>query len=342
MRVTQLASPIAHLLGPGKLRIINGQLAYGQDQAGCIRLRPESLRYVFCYGDVTVTGEAIRMLFQRRVELAWLTPGGFRCAGRVASVNPDSGLLRLRQYHALSDARWCRNRAASLVSRKIAQMLEAARHYQRHQNPETKQLIRQLTQLQRKVESTPPIESLRGLEGTASAAWFRLFASRLQSPWQFSGRRRRPPPDPINALLSLGYTWLLRQVEARIQATGLELTFGTLHAYRPGRPSLACDLMEPHRVPVVDRWVLRICNQKRITPADFDSSPQGVALKRDRFAAILTDWQEWWNQGKHEEKVLATVRDYIRRLNEISPPFLQADEFESAAGSDTFETEEVS
>jgi len=320
MRVTQISSPIAHLVGPGKLRIVNGQLAYGQDQSGAIRLRSEGLKYVFCYGDVTVTGEALADLFHRRIELAWLTPGGFRCLGRIASVAADSSLLRLRQYHVLNNPQWCSEQARILVIQKISRMLDTARHYQRHTMPETNQLLDQLKRFRKKLDKPTHVESIRGLEGASSATWYRFLAKQLEAPWQFLSRQRRPPPDPINALLSLGYTWLLRQTEARIQATGLELTFGTLHDYRPGRPSLACDLMEPHRVTAVDRWVVRICNQKRVTPEDFVKSAEGVTLKKERFASLLADWQEWWSRGGHEEKVLKTIRDYIHALNKIPLP----------------------
>ena len=77
----------------------------------------------------------------------------------------------------------------------------------------------------------------------------------LRPPWRFVQRVRRPPTDPVNALLSLGYTWVLTRTVARCEAAGLEVNLGGLHDYRPGRPSLACDLMEPLRVPAVDRWV---------------------------------------------------------------------------------------
>ena len=124
-------------------------------------------------------------------------------------------------------------------------MLVSARHFQRHGQADAAGFLERSHDLRAKADAAGDVDILRGLEGTASAAWFSLFAERLPAPWQFPGRRRRPPPDPVNALLSLGYTFLLQRAIACAEAVGLEIYLGGLHSYRAGRPSLGCDLMEP-------------------------------------------------------------------------------------------------
>src|SRR4051794_19751513 len=96
-------------------------------------------------------------------------------------------------------------------------------------------------------------DQVRGFEGAASAAWFAFLGGLFEPPWSFRARARRPPTDPVNALLSLGYTWLLNRMNARAEAAGYEIYLGGLHEYRAGRPSLGCDLIESLRIPAVDR-----------------------------------------------------------------------------------------
>ena len=125
------------------------------------------------------------------------------------------------------------------------------------------------------VADCPTTPSLLGLEGSASAAYFGVLPWLLKHDWGFSKRQRRPPPDPVNALLSLGYTLLVRQIEAAIHIVGLDPYIGFLHEPAPGRPALALDLMEEFRCIVADSVVLRCLNGGLITADDFtvDASP---------------------------------------------------------------------
>jgi CRISPR-associated protein Cas1 len=189
-----------------------------------------------------------------------------------------------------------------VVSAKIASQAQAARHYQRQGCGEAGPVLRRLQEAMGPCAAAT-LEQLRGLEGSASAAWFDLLGRLLQPPWRFEQRSRRPPRDPVNALLSLGYTWLLWRTVARCEAEGLEVNLGGLHEYRPGRPSLACDLMEPLRVSAVDRWVLGLCNQGMIAPGDFLDEPDGVRLQEGRFGGMLRSWEQYL-QDHQQESVL--------------------------------------
>jgi CRISPR-associated protein Cas1 len=144
-----------------------------------------------------------------------------------------------------------------------------------------------------------------------------LVGQLLLPPRLFTQRVRRPPTDPVNALLSLGYTFLLRRVEARCEAFGLEVALGALHAYRAGRPSLACDLMEPLRVPVVDRWVVSLCNERRLSPDDFVADEtHGVRLNADSFGHTIALWEEHYGGGEHERALDSVVQQWIMALRQ--------------------------
>jgi CRISPR-associated protein Cas1 len=317
-RVTHVATPVAHLVGPGKLAVRNGQLVYrprGEGGEGPLRLSPEALRAVYCYGAVGVTEDAFEVLCRHDVEVAFLTAGGTRCKGRLVHADSSRTGLRRLQHAAFAPGGRGREWAELIVTAKIDSQLAAARHYQRQGAAEASEVLERLSALRGQCAGAA-LESLRGLEGSASAAWFGLLGRLLSEPWRFRQRVRRPPTDPVNALLSLGYTWVLNQTVARCEAVGLEVNLGALHEWRPGRPSLACDLMEPLRVPAVDRWVVWACNQGRVTPEFFVAQDGGMRLQSDRFGQILYDWQRHWAQAAQEAELdgwLARLEEWLRR-----------------------------
>lgn len=120
----------------------------------------------------------------------------------------------------------------------------------------------------------------------------------------------------MNALLSLGYTWLLTRVNARAEAAGYEIYLGGLHEYRPGRPSLGCDLIEPLRVPAVDRWVVATCGQGELSPHDFRSEEAGgFRLHPAAFGRTLVSWERHWSGGRLDailQQWLDALAEFLR------------------------------
>ena len=114
----------------------------------------------------------------------------------------------------------------------------------------------------------------------------------------------------------MGYTWLLNRMIARLDAEGLEVPLGMLHAYRPGRPSLACDLIEPLRVPLVDRWVLESCSRAWVKPEDFVTTAQGVRLEKDAFGRVLGRWENTWLQTDGARLLEQRVHRFITGLRQ--------------------------
>src|SRR5258707_9820404 len=102
-RTTSVITPVAHLVGPGKLKVINSRLAFTTGEGTPVRLDPEALRTVLCYGDVGVTDEAFQVLFKHEVEVAWLTASGHHCRGRLVRSDPSTTALRLLQHQVLHD-----------------------------------------------------------------------------------------------------------------------------------------------------------------------------------------------------------------------------------------------
>jgi len=152
------------------------------------------------------------------------------------------------------------------------------------------------------------LDRLRGHEGEAAALYFGVFghALRVADPGlAFQGRSRRPPMDPPNALLSFIYTLLVHECRGALEGVGLDPAAGFLHRLRPGRPSLALDLMEELRAPLADRLALSMLNRRELGPGDFRVMENGAVLLQEASRkAVLTAWQE-------------------RKREEIEHPFLK-------------------
>lgn len=138
------------------------------------------------------------------------------------------------------------------------------------------------------------VSQLMGLEGDAASVYFGVFSSLLRAQgFEFSGRVRRPPGDPVNALLSFAYVLLANECASALAGVGMDPYVGFLHQDRPGRKSLALDLMEELRAPLADRFVLTLINRGQMKPVDFVTEASGaVRLKDDARKVLLTAYQE--------------------------------------------------
>lgn len=321
-RTTAVAAGVAHLVGPGHLKVINGFLAYSQPGQPPLRLDPAALTSVACYGDVSVTGPALDLLFRHAVPAAWFTPAGARCRGRLARPDAPTTLTRVRQHRAFARPEARLEWAKAVVAGKVEAMAAAARHFQRHGAALAGPLMERLADAAGRVAGATSTASLLGLEGSASAAWFEFFAALVRPPWSFPGRVRRPPTDPLNALLSLGYTWLLNRATARAEGRGYEVYLGGLHEYRAGRPSLACDLIEPLRVPAVDRWAVAVCGRGELTPDQFRAGDDGgFRLQPKLFGRTLHSWEVFWTAAGLDAELdrwLNDLNQVVRQWDDLS------------------------
>lgn len=312
------AAPLVHLVGPGKLRVLAGRLTYSRPGKSAVRLDPRRLRALFCYGGITLTDEALRLLLRHHVELALLDSRTARCRGRVVGPRDSAAELRRRQHRAAADPAATLALARRIVLEKLQTQIAAARHYQRQGDSQAGRVVGQLKELRRRAETESGLDPLRGLEGAAARAWYQLLAGRFTPPWSFPGRKRRPPTDPVNALLSLASTFLHTRLVAAIQARGLEPTLGSLHAWRPGRASLACDLMEPLRADLVDRWVVATCNRKLVLPEHFQAGDPGVRLHAEQFGRVLHSWETQCHAGEGGDRLAGCVDAFITSLRAVT------------------------
>lgn len=254
-----------------------------------IEARLPNTSQVCLFGNVPLTTQAIRALLRDRIPVAFFTTGGW-FLGRTLAHDSNNVELRLAQYGVHADEASRLRLSRSLIANKIANQRTLVRRNHPEPSPTTLFELKQLARKAREVSSRP---ALLGIEGTAARTYFGTFTGMLKGAssvggFDLDGRNRRPPKDPINALLSLAYALLTKDWSLQLKLAGLDPLLGFLHEPRFGRPALALDLMEPFRPIVADSVVLSVINNGEVTPRDFIRAPTGCALTtwgRKRFIA---------------------------------------------------------
>ena len=240
---------------------------------------------------------------------------------RLASLNGVPGndaRRRLVQYHVSLDGSRCACLACDVLRYKLLAQyrlilkLLKARPDKRHALTKSKTQIRDIRQALE--ESNHPLSSLRGMEGAASAACFSALKEVLPPELEFNRRLRRPPPDPVNAVLSLAYTLAYSLALETAYTAGLDPAIGFLHEPSHGRYSLASDLMEPLR-PRIDEWVWKLFRDRRLRKQHFSQDEQGCRLGKAGRGEFYTAWRIQEQRYRRLLKRLTMIT--VRRLEEL-------------------------
>lgn len=224
---------------------------------------------VLVFGNVQITTQAMRLMLENDVEMA-LFSGSGRLLGQITSPFPKNITLRQAQYEHAGDAAFVSDFASIIVRAKIRNCLELVREFS-HNHSETDLTAEkdQLESYSRTVEGRPDVSVLLGLEGTSARAYFSSYAKMIRTGFTFTGREKHPPPDPVNALLSLGYTMAYNEIASLLDGIGFDPFLGFFHQPRYGHAGLASDLCEEFRAPLTDRLTLYLINNRIIGPEDF-------------------------------------------------------------------------
>ena len=237
---------------------------------------------------------------KRGIGMCFLSPHG-RFLARVCGENPGNVLLRKKQYRISEDEEASCLLARNFIAGKIFNartVLERAKrdHPLNVDVDKIQAVSNELKSAVREVRQVKSAEILRGIEGNAASAYFSVFDGLIlqnKDQFKFASRSKRPPIGKVNAMLSFAYTLLAHDCASALEGVGLDAYVGFLHCDRPGRFSLALDLMEELRAVYADRFVLTLINNRVVKPADFDEKENGVTLLnetgRKRF---LQEWQE--------------------------------------------------
>jgi CRISPR-associated protein Cas1 len=273
---------------------------------------------VVVLGEVTLTASAMHLLLERDIEITFLGRYG-QFKGRLSPPFSKNAVLRMAQYRAHQDMVKRCELARRFVMGKLANQRQRLLRYNRAQaDLEVSQAINQLAASMKTLEALPvqnifparalasgdhrvegtPLEAILGIEGAGSAAYFSCFGKLLSDPrqWPFPGRVKRPPTDPVNSLLSFGYSLLTTKVASAVQLVGFDHFVGYLHSSFYGRPALALDLMEEFRPLIVDSVVVTLLNNRMLTLNDFIVELGAYRLKQEKRKIFFTKFEERLNE----------------------------------------------
>ena len=238
-----------------------------------VKVRLIDVSSVVVMGNVYVTTPTLHELMSRGIPVSWHGYGGW-FMGHTTGTGHKNVELRAAQYRTSFNDAWCLRIAQGIVAAKIANARTLLRrNWKDGEMPE--ELANEFKQLIAKCARTGSLGELLGIEGTAAARYFAHFARMFSTiddgvtRFDFNGRNRRPPTDPVNALLSFGYAMLTRTMHQTLSHVGLDPYRGFYHQPRYGRPALALDLMEPFRPLIVDSTVIQVINNGEVAPSDF-------------------------------------------------------------------------
>ncbi|WP_337104255.1 type I-C CRISPR-associated endonuclease Cas1c [Paenibacillus sp. YIM B09110] len=270
------------------------------------RLPLHNLESIIAFGYTGASPALMGYCAERNISIAFMTMNG-RFIARVIGMSKGNVVLRKKQYLLSEDEAESAKVARNFIVGKIYNhkwMLERmTRDYPlRIDVPQFKEVSQKLSSLIKEVRACEDLELLRGLEGQAAFNYYRLFDPMIlqqKEDFYFHTRSRRPPLDNINAMLSFSYTLLANDMTAALEGVGLDAYVGFLHRDRPGRVSLALDVMEELRGVYADRFVIGLVNKKVLNKDDFLKKENGAVIMRDDARKkFVSAWQE-----KKQEKI---------------------------------------
>ncbi|CBN87761.1 conserved hypothetical protein [Neisseria lactamica 020-06] len=275
-------------------------LVVEQERKKVAQLPVHSIGHIFCFGNVLVSPFLLGFCGENNVNLAFFTENG-RFLGRLQGRQSGNVLLRRAQY------RMSEQNPVPIARNIIAAKIQAGKRVLQRQirnhggNADIQTAVAALNFSLQQLKRADSLDLIRGIEGDAAARYFGVFGQlvKAESGFAFDGRNRRPPRDSVNALLSFLYSILGKDISGALQGVGLDPQVGFLHADRPGRDSLAQDILEEFRAWWADRLVLSLINRGQIKPQDFIVEAGGaVSLKADARKLLFQSLQ-----AKKQEKI---------------------------------------
>lgn len=283
-----------------------------EDKKEVGRLPLHNLEGIVSFGYRGTSPALMGACADRNISLCYVTPQG-KFLARVTGKIKGNVILRQQQYESSRDKEISLSIAKNCITGKIYNarwVLERAvrDHSLQINTDQVKTASVHLKQSLEYIRNSQSKEQLRGYEGEAASIYFGVFNELIlqqKKDFVFCGRNKRPPLDNINAMLSFVYTLLTNQIASALECVGLDPYIGYLHTERPGRVSLALDLIEELRAPLADRFVLSLINKKVITRKNFKTKENGAVIMDDEARKrLLTEWQN-------------------RKKETITPPFLK-------------------
>jgi CRISPR-associated protein Cas1 len=290
-----------YVMSPQYYLSLDGEnIVISEDKAEVARMPLHNLGDIVVFTYKGASPMLMGKCMEYNISITFLTPYG-KFLGRVSGKTRGNVALRRNQFHIADDEEKSLEIARNTIIGKIYNcrwVLERIkRDHELQVNADAlKDASQKLKEALENVQKCCSESELRGIEGSAAAIYFSVFREMIlqqKDDFQFSGRNRRPPLDRVNALLSFVYTLLTSMMTGALETVGLDPAVGFMHGDRPGRNSLALDMVEELRPALADRFVLMLINKKIVTAKDFDSREDGaVLLSENGRKTVLKEWQK--------------------------------------------------
>lgn len=257
---------------------------------------PEThIKQIILCGNVNLTTPTIAFCLDKKIEVVFLSQGG-KFRGRLNGDGSRSIEVRRKQFEMALDKQFCLKQAQAFVSGKIQnQIAIIKRQYRNKPNPNE---LNSMCSILQKIENAKSTESLLGLEGSASAIYFRLFGTFIPEPFKFARRTSNPPKDEVNAILSLSYTLLYNRIVTNLNLIGLDPYQGFFHKVKNGHAALASDLLEEFRPVIADTLVLKLIRRKQLRPDNFEKKGNKVLLSAEAQKIYFAEFEAQMNSKR--------------------------------------------
>ncbi len=311
------------------LRKTGDRLIVQKDSEILLDVQCSKIEAILIFGNVQFTTQAVHELFEHGIEMALLTRTG-RLLGQITSPATKNIELRVSQFKRYDDAAFRLDLSKAIVNGKVINCLTLLKAFSyNHPNVGLSGEISGIEMLIKDISASDNAASLRGIEGTAARTYFSGFEKMILGGFTFEGRKKHPSTDPVNALLSFGYTLIFNEISSLLDGLGFDPYLGYFHEVEYGRASLASDLQEEFRA-AVDRFTLFLINNRMLNNEDFfpNQKDGSVYLKREAMKKYFVEYEKYLSREfKHPDTgENTTLRKCFRIQAERLANFIKSSE----------------
>lgn len=249
---------------------------------------------IVIFGNISLTTPFIQEMLKRDIPVTFLSSTG-SFFGKLESTTQTNIVKQAHQFKILYDKEFCLNLAKKIIDGKINNQLVILRRYNRnHKSEENEKDIKRIVMFRERIPEAETMEGLIGFEGMCSRHYFSALGRMVPKEFSFFGRSKRPPKDPFNSILSLGYTLLIYEVYNLLISSGLSPYLGFFHKVRNHHPALASDLMEELRAPLIDSLCMSVISKGILNIEDFtvDKEHKGVFINKKAIKTFISKYEE--------------------------------------------------
>ena len=291
------------------------RIAVLKDDETIQELLIKNIDNVILLGNVQLSTQVITMLLQNGIDISYMSRNG-RFIGSTHSGESKNIFLKMAQYDRYKDFEYRISLAKNIIKSKTKNQINLIRRHNWGNEDETwKDDVDKMLSILETVDSKNTTNSLMGIEGVCSGIYFSNFAKMIKDSSFI--KRERPAAEPVNALLNLGYTFLTNEIASLLEASSFEVCLGFLHGVRYGRKSLALDIVEEFRQPIIDRFIISILNRKILNKDDFELINGEIHLNESAFKVFCSQYEDYINKKENKEYSLRETMDIqISKLRE--------------------------